>query len=77
MPTPLDILQSPVSLTVLAIYAALIGWKPCFPLDRCHGCRAGGPAPCWSSRCTSSCLPYLPLLWDETLAPVQLSTWSR
>ena len=72
MPTPLDILLDPVSLTVLALYGALIGLEALFPA------RPLPPVRGWRTRALlvfsvyfllSS---YLPLLWNETLAKVQV-----
>ncbi len=72
MPTPLQILLDPVSLTVLALYGALIGLEALFPARRLP------VVPGWRTRALlvfavyfflSS---YLPLLWSETLAKVQL-----
>jgi sterol desaturase/sphingolipid hydroxylase (fatty acid hydroxylase superfamily) len=72
MPTPLQILLDPVSLAVLGIYAALIiveALFPARPLPRVRG---------WHARALivfavyffgSS---YLPLLWGDALAPIQL-----
>ncbi len=72
MPTPLQILLDPVSLTVLGLYGALILFEALFParpLPRVKG---------WKTRALvvfgfyfylSS---YLPLLWGETLAQYQL-----
>lgn len=72
MPTPLEILLDPVSLTVLALYAALIlveALFPARPLPRVRG---------WRSRalivfaCYFFLSSYLPLLWNGTLARYQL-----
>jgi sterol desaturase/sphingolipid hydroxylase (fatty acid hydroxylase superfamily) len=72
MPTPLQILLDPVSLTVLGLYGALILFEALFParpLPRVKG---------WKTRALvvfgfyfylSS---YLPLLWGETLTQYQL-----
>lgn len=72
MPSPLEILLDPVSLTLLALYAALITIEALFP---------GRPlprVPGWHVRALlvftfyfflSS---YLPLLWGDTLASYQL-----
>lgn len=72
MPTPLQILLDPVSLVVLGIYAALILLEALFParaLPRIKG---------WKTRALlvfavyffgSS---YLPLIWGEALAPLQM-----
>ncbi len=72
MPTPLDILLDPVSLTVLAIYAALIGLEALFPARALPTVRG------WRSRALLVFVlyfflsSYLPLLWTEALAPYQL-----
>ena len=69
MPTPLDILLDPVSLTVLALYAALILIEALFParaLPRVRGWRTRALAVFAVYFFLSS---YLPLLWSETLAP--------
>ncbi|MES2959318.1 MAG: ScyD/ScyE family protein [Pseudomonadota bacterium] len=72
MPTPLEVLLDPVSLTVLALYGALIGLEVLFPA------RALPPVRGWRTRALlvfavyfflSS---YLPLLWSETLAKYRL-----
>ncbi len=72
MPTPLEILLDPVSLTVLALYGALIGLEALFPARPLPAVRG------WRTRALlvfavyfflSS---YLPLLWSETLAKVRL-----
>jgi sterol desaturase/sphingolipid hydroxylase (fatty acid hydroxylase superfamily) len=72
MPTPLEILLDPVSLTVLALYAALILLEALFPARSLPSVRG------WRTRALlvfafyfflSS---YLPLLWSETLARYQL-----
>ena len=72
MPTPLDILLDPVSLTVLALYGALIALEALFP---------AGPLPTVRGWRTRALLvfavyfflsSYLPLLWNETLAKYQL-----
>jgi len=72
MPTPLDILLDPVSLTVLALYAALVGLEALFPA------RALPHVPLWRTRALAVFAvyfflsSYLPLLWTETLARYQL-----
>jgi sterol desaturase/sphingolipid hydroxylase (fatty acid hydroxylase superfamily) len=72
MPTPLDLLLDPISLTVFAIYGALILWEAVFPakaLPRIRGWRLMGLAAFTGYFFLSS---YLPLLWGETLASFQL-----
>jgi len=72
MPTPLEILLDPVSLTVLGLYGALILLEALFPARRLPQVKG------WRTRAlivfgvyfyASS---YLPLLWGETLARYQL-----
>src|SRR5690349_15652922 len=72
MPTPLEILLDPISLTVLGLYAVLILLEAVFParpLPRIRG---------WKIRallvfaCYFFLSSYLPLLWGETLARYQL-----
>lgn len=72
MPTPLQILLDPVSLAVLAIYAALVGLEALFParpLPRVRG---------WRTRalvvfaCYFFLSSYLPLLWGEALSGLQV-----
>lgn len=72
MPTPLEILTDPVSLTILALYAALIGLEALFParaLPRVRGWRTRALAVFALYFFLSS---YLPLLWTETLARFQI-----
>jgi len=72
MPTPLQILLDPVSLTVLGLYAVLILLEALFParaLPRVKG---------WRTRalvvfvCYFYLSSYLPLLWGEALARYRL-----
>lgn len=72
MPTPLQILLDPVSLTVLGLYGALILLEALFPA------RPLPPVKGWKTRALivfafyfylSS---YLPLIWGETLAQYRL-----
>lgn len=72
MPTPLEILLDPISLTVLAIYGALILLEAVFPA------RPLPHVPWWRTRALAVFTlyfflsSYLPLLWTETLAQYQL-----
>lgn len=72
MPTPLQILLDPISLTVLALYGALILLEALFParpLPQVKG---------WKTRalvvfaCYFFLSSYLPLLWGDTLGQYQL-----
>lgn len=72
MPTPLQILLDPVSLTVLGLYAALILLEALFParpLPQVKGWRTRALIVFVFYFYASS---YLPLLWGETLARYQL-----
>jgi sterol desaturase/sphingolipid hydroxylase (fatty acid hydroxylase superfamily) len=72
MPTPLEILLDPISLTVIAMYAALAAWEallPGRPLPQLRGWKLRGLAAFAGFFYLSS---YLPLLWDEHLAAWQL-----
>lgn len=72
MPSPLELLLDPISLTVLAIYAALMLWEyllPARPLPAAPGWRLRGLAAFAVYFLLSS---YLPLLWTGYLLPLQL-----
>ena len=72
MPTPIEILLDPASLTVFALYGALILWETVAPA------RALPSVPNWKLRGGLAFAvyfflsSYLPLLWDEHLASLQL-----
>jgi sterol desaturase/sphingolipid hydroxylase (fatty acid hydroxylase superfamily) len=72
MPTPLQVLMDPVSLTVLGLYGVLILLEALFParpLPRVKGWRTRALVVFVFYFYLSS---YLPLLWGETLARYQL-----
>ncbi len=72
MPTPLQILLDPVSLTVLGLYGVLILLEALFParpLPRVKGWKTQALVVFVFYFFLSS---YLPLLWGETLARYQL-----
>ena len=72
MPSPLDVLLDPISLSVFALYAALIAWEALAParaLPRVKGWKALGLAAFAIYFFLSS---YLPLMWSEHLARFQL-----
>jgi sterol desaturase/sphingolipid hydroxylase (fatty acid hydroxylase superfamily) len=72
MPTPLQILLDPISLTVLGLYAALILLEALFParvLPQVKGWKTRGLAVFVFYFYLSS---YLPLLWGDTLAQYQV-----
>jgi len=72
MPTPIDILLDPVSWIVFGIYVALIAWEALAPA------RELPRVPGWIGRGLGSFVvyfylsTYLPLIWDQYLAPYQL-----
>lgn len=72
MPTPIEILLDPVSLTVIALYAALIVWEQLTPARELPYIRG------WKLRGLSAFAAYFflssyaPLLWTEHLARFQL-----
>ncbi len=72
MPTPLEILLDPVSLIILAMYAALMIWEAMFPgreLPKVKNWKLRGLSVFAIYFYLAS---YLPLLWDEYLASYQL-----
>lgn len=72
MPTPIEILLDPISLTVIAMYAGLMIWEACFPardLPKMRFWKLRGLASFGVYFFLSS---YLPLLIDPLLAPYQL-----
>jgi len=72
MPTPLELLLDPISLTCLAVYALLMAVERLFPA------RALPRQPLWLLRGLTSFAvyfflsSYLPMWWDAYLAPLQL-----
>jgi sterol desaturase/sphingolipid hydroxylase (fatty acid hydroxylase superfamily) len=72
MPSHLDVLLDPISLAVFGIYAVLIAWEFLVPA------RVLPHAPAWPLRGLAAFAlyfllsTYLPLLWGEYLAPLQL-----
>lgn len=73
MPTPLQILLDPVSLTLFAIYGGLILLEALFPARRLQEIRG------WHARALAVFAAYfflssyLPLLWGEALASTRLA----
>ena len=72
MPTPLEILLDPISLVVLAIYGALMTWEAVAPARKLPEVRF------WRTRGLTAFVvffylsSYLPMMWDQYLAPYQL-----
>lgn len=72
MPSPIDLLLDPVSLAVIALYAALILWEglaPARALPRVRGWKLRGLLSFAMFFYLSSCLP---ILWSEQLAQYRL-----
>ena len=77
MPTPIEILLDPISLTAIGIYTALIAWEALFParpLPKIRGWALRGLVAFVAYFYLST---YLPLLWDRTLAELQLFDLTR
>ena len=72
MPTPIEVLLDPISLATFAIYGGLIFWEWMAPAQKLAESRA------WPLRGLVSFViffylsTYLPLLWNDFLAPYQL-----
>ena len=72
MPTPMDLLLDPVSLTVFAIYGALILWEALAPARKLPSVR-GWPLKGLTAFMVFFFLSsYLPILWSEQLTSYQL-----
>jgi sterol desaturase/sphingolipid hydroxylase (fatty acid hydroxylase superfamily) len=72
MPTPLQILLDPISLTVLAIYGALILLEALLPARPLPTIKGWIPRALLVFVCYFYLSSYLPLLWGESLARFQL-----
>ncbi len=72
MPTPIELLLDPMVLSVIGIFAALALWEalvPARPLPRVRAWRTRGMLAFAAYLAISS---YLPFLWADWLAPLQL-----
>lgn len=72
MPTPLQILLDPVSLTVLAIYAGLLLLEALFPARPLPTIKGWIPRALAVFVCYFYLSSYLPLLWGESLSRFRL-----
>lgn len=72
MPTPMELLLDPVSLTVFAIYGALMAWEALAPARPLPKVRAWAVKGLTSFAVFFFLSSYLPLLWNDTLAHFQL-----
>jgi sterol desaturase/sphingolipid hydroxylase (fatty acid hydroxylase superfamily) len=72
LPDPIDIVLDPISLTIIASYAGLMLWEAIAPARKLPIVKG------WKTRTTFSFTvyfflsSYLPIIWDQYLAPYQL-----
>ena len=72
MPTPIEILLDPISLTVLALYGALMLWEAVAPGRKLAKVKGWIPRALGSFVTYFYLSSYLPLIWDGYLAQYQL-----
>ena len=72
MPTPIEIILDPVSISALLIYAGLIAWEALAPARPLPGVRGWVAKGLISFAAYFYLSTYLPLFWDQYLAPYQL-----
>ena len=72
MPTPLEILLDPISLGILALYAALMLWEAIAPARELPKIKGWMPRALATFAIYFYVASYLPLLWDGYLAEYQL-----
>lgn len=72
MPTPIEILLDPISLGVLALYAALMAWEALVPGRTLPRVKGWLPRALCSFTAYFYLSSYLPLIWDGYLAQYQL-----
>src|SRR5688572_12973724 len=72
MPSPLDILLDPVTLCVIALFARLMLWERLAPGRPLPAVRGWLPRALASMTAYLMLSSYLPLLWADALAPLQL-----
>ena len=72
MPTPIDILLDPISISVLAMYALLIAWEALAPARELPVVTGWFPRTLAAFSAYFLLSSYLPLVWDQYLAPYQL-----
>ena len=77
MPTPLEILSDPVSLTLLAIYLALVILEITLPGQQQTKVRGWIPKSLFVFVIYFYLSTYLPLVWDKYLLPYQLFNLSQ
>jgi sterol desaturase/sphingolipid hydroxylase (fatty acid hydroxylase superfamily) len=77
VPTPLELLLDPLTLSVIGVFAALAIWETLFPartLPRVRGWRTKGALAFATYLLISS---YLPYVWADWLSPLQLADLSE
>jgi sterol desaturase/sphingolipid hydroxylase (fatty acid hydroxylase superfamily) len=72
MPTPIEILLDPISLGVLALYAAMMLWEAINPGRKLAKVKGWIPRALGSFAVYFYLSSYLPLIWDGYLAEYQL-----
>jgi sterol desaturase/sphingolipid hydroxylase (fatty acid hydroxylase superfamily) len=79
MPSPLELLLDPLTLSVIGIFAAMALWEALFPARRLPRVRAWRTKGLLAFAAFMAVSSYLPFLWAEWLAPLHLfdlSGWS-
>ena len=77
MPTPIEILMDPVSLGVLALYAALMLWEALAPARKLPKVKGWVPRALGVFAVYFYVASYLPLVWDKYLEQYQLFDLSQ
>ena len=72
MPTPIDILLDPISLCLMGMFAGLMLWERLAPGRTLPTVRGWLPRALVAVTAYLMLSSYLPLLWADTLAPIQL-----
>lgn len=72
MPTPIEILLDPVSLIILAIYGSLMLWEAIAPGRKLPSVKHSKVRGLAAFTIYFYLASYLPLIWDNYLAPFQL-----
>lgn len=72
MPNPLEILLDPVSLVIISLYAGLFLWERIFPGRKLPKVKFWVARGVFAFACYFYLSSYLPLLYDQYLAPYQL-----
>lgn len=76
MPTPIELLLDPLTLSVMAIFASLALWEALLPARRLPRVRAWRTKGLLAFAAFMAVSSYLPYLWAEWLAPLQIADLS-